>query len=149
MVTIDASLVLSPLRQRRSACPPTRHGVIQWRRMDRVRVAPAGEYFFIFFSHCLVHSLFKKESSPQSHFATAPSLLSRSAREVRRLLAVNLLSNLRCRCGRGHKSSPLRRLDLTATLTRNTSAVVECRTGLSSLQVTWGIHKCDSLKCFN
>ena len=38
MVTIDASLVLSPLRQRRPACPP----------LDRVRVAPAGEYFFIF-----------------------------------------------------------------------------------------------------
>ena len=61
MVTIDASLVLSPLRQRRPACPPTRHGVIQWRRMDRVRVAPAGEYFFIFFSYCLVHS-YKKST---------------------------------------------------------------------------------------
>ena len=44
---------------------PTRHGVIQWRRMDRVRVAPASEYFFIFFSHCLVHSP-KKNNSPAS-----------------------------------------------------------------------------------
>ena len=55
--------------------------------------------------------------------------MTRYPRGVRQRLTGNLLASCLVFCGHGHKSTPLRRLDLPATLPRDTSAVVELGVG--------------------